>query len=155
MWWRIVLGNPKTTTLLTWGGGVLTMPCPVWCAGHPGAEHPEHPADLAHHSADHGLTVTAAGDTYEILGIGVSQAPLSTRSSTRPYLTADLGIHGCTRMTPAEVLALADGLEAHAGVLRRYVADFEPLRAEAFEAMRPPGIPMHLPPLAPLDGEDA
>ena len=26
-------------------------------------------------------------------------------------------------------------------------------RPEAFEAMRPPGFPAHLPPLAPLDGD--
>ena len=48
-----------------------------------------------------------------------------------------------------QVRALADGLEQHAVFLRRFAADFEPIRAAAAEALRPPGIP----PLAPLDGD--
>jgi hypothetical protein len=153
MWWGVVFRNPMTTTLRTWHGGVLTMPCPSWCAGHPGAEYPEHPADLTHTSVDVGLTVVTAERTFEVLAVGIAQAPLSTRRSGLPYLTADLGSAGFTRVTPDEVLALADGLERHAVFLRQFAADFEPLRSAAAEAMRPAGIPKHLPPLAPLDGE--
>ncbi|QMU78866.1 hypothetical protein GXW83_27365 [Streptacidiphilus sp. PB12-B1b] len=154
LWWRVVRENPVTATVATWRGGALTMPCPTWCAGHPDADVAQHPVDFAHHSEDHGLTVTLAEDTVEILAVGISQAPLSTRGSVLPYLTVDAGTDGCVRTTPDEMRALADGLESHAGFLRRFIADFEPLRAEALEAMRPPGFPKHLPPLAPLDGED-
>jgi len=153
MWWRVVRTGPVTVSVATWRGGVLTMPCPDWCAGHPGAHRPEHPADFAHESEDVGLTVSTAKGTFEVLAVGIAQAPLSLRSTPLPYLTISTGTEGYVRFTPDELLALADGLEQHAVFLRTFAADFEPIRAEAFEAMRPPGFPAHLPPLAPLDGD--
>jgi len=149
MWWGVVRRNPVTVTVATWRGGALTMPCPPWCAGHPGAEQPEHPADFAHESADVGLTVVTAKGTFEVLAVGIAQSPLRTRGTALPYMTCDLGTAGYVRFTPDEVRALADGLEQHAVFLRRFAADFEPIRAAAAEALRPPGIP----PLAPLDGD--
>jgi len=153
MWLRVVRANPVTVTVATWRGGVLTMPCPAWCAGYPGAEHPEHPGDFAHESADIGLTVVTAKGTFEVLAVGIAQAPLNMRGTPLPYMTVDLAAEGYVRFTPDEMRALADGLEQHAVFLRRFAADFEPIRAEAFEAMRPPGFPAHVPPLAPLDGD--
>jgi hypothetical protein len=153
LWWDVVRKNPVTVTVATWRGGVLTMPCPPWCAGHPGAEVAEHPADFAHESVDIGLTVVTGKGTFEVLAIGIAQAPLSMLGTPLPYMTVDVGTSGYVRMTPDEVRALADGLEQHAAFLRQFAADFEPIRAEAFEAMRPEGIPGHLPPLAPLDGD--
>ena len=153
MWWGVVRANPVTVTVATWRGGALTMPCPDWCAGHPGAGNPEHPADFAHESEDVGLTVVTAKGTFEVLAIGIAQAPLSMRGTPLPHLIIDTGTEGYVRFTPDEVRSLAAGLEQHAAFLRRFAADFEPIRAEAAEAMRPPGIPLHLPPLAPLDGD--
>lgn len=154
MWWRVVRTNPVTVTVATWRGGALTMPCPDWCAGHPDAGVAQHPADFHHDGEESGLTVvTAAGGSTQILAIGISQSPLSIGRTPLPYLTLDLGTAGCVRFTPDEVRALADGLDGHAAFLRTFAADFEPIRAAAFEAMRPPGIPPHLPPLAPWHGD--
>ncbi|WP_034090175.1 DUF6907 domain-containing protein [Streptacidiphilus albus] len=142
---------PRTVTVAVWRGGTMTMPCPPWCIGHTDAQVAQHPVDFHHDGPETGVTVETAAGRDEILAAGITQAPLGSRDCL-PYASVDTG-GGYERMEPDQLRGLADGLEAHAVFLRRFAVEVEELRAVTAEEYRPAGIPPHLPPLAPLDGD--
>jgi hypothetical protein len=144
----------RTVTVALLGGGSMTVHCPDWCTGHPEALTPAYPSDFCHEGTDTGLTVDTADGQREVLAAGLVHQPYATGGDSLPYATVTLDGE-FVRMSPARIRVLADGLERHAVVLRGFADWAQEIRDAAAEARRPPGIPMHLPPLAPLDGEDS
>lgn len=117
-------GRMGTVRLL--GGGTMTLPCPAWCDGHPDVP-PLHPVDVLHESCNTELPVATGRSEVGILAFGLTQAPFG--DDELPYGTVELGNVGPTRLTPAEMRALADGLVRHSNLLRQFATRVEQLQS--------------------------
>lgn len=113
----------RTVTLALLHGGLMTLPCPDWCVGHPDPR-PVHPVDVLHESADTELLMPSGRGTVPVLAFGLAQAPYRL-GDHEVYGTVDLGVEGPVRLTPDEIRDLAAGLVEHAGRLRAFATLIE------------------------------
>ncbi|MDX2639933.1 DUF6907 domain-containing protein [Streptomyces stelliscabiei] len=102
-----------TVTLETLDRGNVTIPEPVWCAGHD-AHVPVHYVDLTHYGPEDVLTF----DGDDLYAVMLAQSPHSPRASrtTGVYVEQSGFAH---TLDPAELEDLADHFIRHAEQLRR------------------------------------
>jgi hypothetical protein len=107
--------EPRTVTLPTLDAGDITLPEPVWCAGHADHRPDTYRADLTHYGPEHRLTFNGE----ELFRLILAQAPLSEPASRA--VVAYVEESGYTgSLTPAGLYDLAAALEGAADQMRAF-----------------------------------
>ena len=109
----------------------LLGPCPTWCTGRPHQGfNSEYPEDQSHDSEKLDFQVDVEQGQAEVYALAeIAWEPYATRPEKRAVYVS---MHWeCTsyRLGPADVLSVADGLEAYAGRLRVLAAQLAEIRA--------------------------
>jgi hypothetical protein len=106
-------------------------PCPDWCKGRPHLENTsEFPQDQSHDSEPVGFQVDVAAGPAEVCAFAqIVWQPYAERPERREVYVSMHWECESRRLGPADILKVADGIEAYAGRLRELAAQLADIRA--------------------------
>ncbi|MDT0307353.1 hypothetical protein RM780_10305 [Streptomyces sp. DSM 44917] len=130
----------RLVTVPTWGGGMLVMPEPEWCAGHH-TDHSHHPGDFQHSGPDIELTLDLPRGERVLLRLGLGLRPLDeggAHDPALPYMAVEVDDdwHNCD---PDALLALADQMTGHIEEIRKLASELAKLRDKTKREAAPAG----------------